>query len=284
MTPIDAFRGIALQCLTQLQRNEAGAGVGENPEYIHQARVAIRRLRSALRLFAPVLSADFLAVYAPRWRDLTNRLGGARDWDVFLAETLTPLEEAFPGNSDLAELRLRADERRAAAGANAASALTQPEYSRLLLAFTAALWRQSLPTIANTQGRWRKMELRRFAAKRLRRRWGRIKALQRGLKSSEVGRYHQLRIEFKKLRYALEFFAPLLPRKRLAVCLPMLARIQDLLGILNDQASALSFIRSLHPDRSPDALLDGWIAGRSQLLISALSDELKSFAACAKPW
>ena len=88
MRPIDAFRSIALSCLLQLQRNEAGAVVGENPEYVHQARVAIRRLRSAFKLFSPVLEAGFVKVYGPRWGKLAGGLGSARDWDVFLTETL----------------------------------------------------------------------------------------------------------------------------------------------------------------------------------------------------
>ena len=47
------FVAVALDCIGQLQRNEAGARAGEDPEFVHQARVAIRRLRSALRLWAP---------------------------------------------------------------------------------------------------------------------------------------------------------------------------------------------------------------------------------------
>ena len=83
MSPVEAFRAIALSCLLQLQRNEAGAIAGENPEFVHQARVAIRRMRSAFKLFSPVLSASFVEIYSSRWKELAGRLGGARDWDVF---------------------------------------------------------------------------------------------------------------------------------------------------------------------------------------------------------
>ena len=48
MKPVEAFRATALSCLQQLQRNEPGVIAGESPEYVHQARVAMRRLRSAL--------------------------------------------------------------------------------------------------------------------------------------------------------------------------------------------------------------------------------------------
>ena len=46
-------------------------------------------------------------IYSPRWRDLATSLGGARDWDVFLEETLAPLETAFPGDPDLPPPRTR---------------------------------------------------------------------------------------------------------------------------------------------------------------------------------
>ena len=48
ITPRQAFRSIALNCLEQLQANERGARLGQDSEYVHQARVAIRRLRAAL--------------------------------------------------------------------------------------------------------------------------------------------------------------------------------------------------------------------------------------------
>jgi inorganic triphosphatase YgiF len=283
MSPVEAFRAVAISCLTQLQRNEAGAIAGDNPEHVHQARVAIRRLRSAFRLFSPVLAADFIAVYSPRWRKLAGRLGSARDWDVFLSETLAPLEEAFPGDADLAQLRKRGDETKNKAQQAAGLALTQPEYSQLLLAFSAALYRVEAPTIAAPEQR-PATTLRKFARRRLEKR---ARAIER--QASEHGkmnaeRRHQLRIAFKKLRYALEFFSPILSRKRLARYQESLSTMQDLLGTLNDQVTASRLIKELHPKGEPDPLTRGWIAGRTQLLVGALNDELNGFLARRKPW
>ena len=55
MSPQAAFRRIALSCLEHLQRNHDGALASDDPEYIHQMRVATRRLRAACALFAPLL-------------------------------------------------------------------------------------------------------------------------------------------------------------------------------------------------------------------------------------
>ena len=52
-SPVDAFRIIAFDCLALWQANESGARESDDPEFIHQLRVALRRLRSALRLFGP---------------------------------------------------------------------------------------------------------------------------------------------------------------------------------------------------------------------------------------
>jgi len=283
MAPVEAFRAVATLCLTQLQRNEAGVIAGENPEHVHQARVAIRRLSSAFRLFAPVLAADFIAVYSPRWRKLAGLLGSARDWDVFLGETLAPLEDAFPGDADLALLRRRGDETRNKAQQAAGLALAQPEYSQLLLAFSAALFREEAPTIASAEQQGA-TGLRKFARRRLEKRARAIERLANDHGKMNAERRHQLRIEFKKLRYAIEFFAPIFSRKRLRRYQESLSTIQDLLGTLNDQVTASRLIEELHPKGEPNLLTRGWIAGRSQILVGALNDELNRFLSRAKPW
>ena len=283
MSPVEAFRAIALSCVLQLQRNEAGAIAGSNPEFVHQARVAIRRLRSAFKLFSPVLFERFVEVYSPRWRDLAGRLGSARDWDVFLAETLAPLEEAFPGDADLAVLRARGEAAKSKAQTSAGTALTQNEYSQLLLAFSAALFRVK-PSTIDAAGKASDSSLRRFAGRRLQKRAEMIEQLVAGHGKMNAERRHDLRIAFKKLRYALEFFAPILPRERLKDYQASLSVIQDLLGTLNDQVTASRLIKEVHPKGEPDPLTRGWIAGRTQLLISTLNSELRGFMASRKPW
>ena len=106
MSPVEAFRAIALGCLEHFQRNERGLAAGStDPEYVHQARVALRRLRSALKLFAPVLPPDFVAAYGQTWQTLASALGDTRNWDVFITETLPPILEAFPRHRDALRLQ-----------------------------------------------------------------------------------------------------------------------------------------------------------------------------------
>ena len=283
MSPVEAFRSIALSCLSQLQRNEPGAIAGSNPEYVHQARVAIRRLRSAFKLFSPVLSASFVEVYSPRWRELAGRLGSARDWDVFLTETLAPLEDAFLGDADLVVLRAKGEAAKVKAQTSAGKALTQQEYSQLLLAFSAALFRVESPTI-DGRAKSSALSLCKFSRRRLHKRVEMIERLVNEHGKMNAERRHDLRIAFKKLRYALEFFAPILPHKRLMAYQSSLLTIQDLLGTLNDQVTASRLIKEMHPKNEPDSLTRGWIAGRTQLLIVSLNSELLRFMVNRKPW
>jgi inorganic triphosphatase YgiF len=60
-SPVDAFRIIGFDCLSLWQTNESGARESDDPEFIHQLRVALRRLRSALRLFGPALPPSSLS-------------------------------------------------------------------------------------------------------------------------------------------------------------------------------------------------------------------------------
>ena len=283
MSPVEAFRLIALSCILQLQRNEAGAIAGLDPEYVHQARVSIRRLRSAFKLFSPVLPKRFVDVYSPRWRNLAAQLGGARDWDVFLNETLAPLEEAFPGDPDLAVLRSRGETKKGKAQENAVNALTQREYSQLLLAFSAALLRVDGPTINSGQAK-EETSLLSFAQLRLKKLARIAKCLTVDHACLNAERRHELRIDFKKLRYALDFFSPLFPAKRVVSYQSSLTSIQDLLGTLNDQVTASALIKELHPKGQPAPLTQGWIAGRNRLLLDALSSELRAFMVVKKPW
>jgi len=283
MSPVDAFRSIAVSCLVQLQRNEAGAIFGNDPEYVHQARVAILRLRSAINLFSPVLAPAFVDNFSPLWRELTAGLGGARDWDVFLSETLAPLEVAFPEDADLAVLRAKGEVSQAQAHTSAGTVLTQKAYSQLVLAFSAALLRVGQPTIAAAD-KPSGLNLRKFARRQLQKRAEMIEALVREHGKMSAERRHELRTALKKLHFALEFFRPILPCKRLTAYLKSLTAIQGLLGTLNDQVTASRLISKMHPKGDSKSLTQGWIAGRTQLLVKALDSELRKLVACRKPW
>lgn len=135
LTAIKAFSTVALSCLNQLQANEDGLQKSSDPEFVHQARVAIRRLRSAIRAWKPLLPAEYIDNFDPRWRILAAALGETRNHDVFISEILPSLTEAFPGCAEIDRLSRHALRRGATSRRRARCAFKTTEYSRLLLEF-----------------------------------------------------------------------------------------------------------------------------------------------------
>lgn len=274
MTPVSAFRNIALGCLEHFQRNEKGLFDSTEVEFVHQARVALRRLRSAIKLFAPVLPPAFVAAYGQTWQTLASALGEARNWDVFLAETLPPIQAAFPDNRDLRRLRNEARQRAKSARRSVTRVLTVKEYPRLLVEFTAAIYAldDTLPIPLKEFARERIASYARQARK-LARRQATLDAIER----------HRMRISFKKLRYSLEFFAPLLAKKRLPSYLAVLSQLQDELGLINDHVTAEALIADALSGR-PSGAIHGWVAGRHALLIDKLPETVESWLAQPSPF
>ncbi len=272
-TPVEAFRSIALGCLEHFQRNEKGL-LGENDvEFVHQARVALRRLRSAIKLFAPVLPPEFVSTYGRTWQTLASALGEARNWDVFLAETLPPIQSAFPNDKNLKRLKNAAQRRAASARKSVAGLLAVSEYPRLLLEFTAAIY---------TLGDTLPLPLKEFAGQQIARHTRKARQLAGRHAELDPAERHRMRIVFKKLRYTLEFFTPLLAPRRLKPYLQALGRLQDELGLINDHITAETLILDVLSGRPPGPI-HGWIAGRHALLVSELPEALDIWLAQPAP-
>lgn len=273
MTPTAAFRSIALGCLEHFQRNEEGILRTDQPEFVHQARVALRRMRSAIRLFAPVLPPDFVEAYGQAWRTLAASLGAARNWEVFVEETLPPILAAFP--DDRGARRLDKEGRRRARNARQAVAalLVLPEYPRLLTEFTAAVL--ALPDPSD-------LTLTEFAVQRLKRHAKKAHRLAERHHTLDSAERHQMRIRFKKLRYTLEFFAALLPQRRLKAYLAALTQLQNELGLINDHVTAETLISEVLGGRSGP--VHGWLAGRHALLLAELPESLEVWMGQKSPW
>lgn len=261
-TPLQAFRALAAACIAQLQWNELGAGEAD-PEFIHQMRVALRRLRSALRTFRSALPEGFEPAVVPALRALSRSLGAARDWDVLAGEIVGPAQAAFADDARLAALAAAVEQARRQAHAAVQEALAAPAYARALLDFNARLHRAAeradgMPALED------------FAARRLTRLHKNALALAEAAADGEPARLHALRIGVKRLRYAIEFFAPLYPAGRTRRALALLTALQDSLGALNDLARAGPLLmQCMDSDaalREAVALTGGWHGPRHAVL------------------
>ncbi|WIM05477.1 MAG: CHAD domain-containing protein [Candidatus Nitricoxidivorans perseverans] len=266
LPPLDAFRRIALACLDHLQYNHPGALASDDPEYIHQMRVATRRLRAALRLFAPLLSADFSAGLLPPLRELMGLLGHARDLDVLQAEIVAPVIRALPGEPRLSTLAGIITDRRYAARSAAVQTLRSPRYGQMILQ-AAALLHEPDGSPGNTT-------IAAFAGNRLKRLHEKVRRLAQSARQDDPLALHALRIGCKRLRYALEFFGPLAPKKSVRRAATRLENAQDALGQLNDLANAGRLLMDCAGGdarlREAVTLIGGWHGPRHAQLLAGM--------------
>jgi len=199
-TPRAAFRLIAQDCLNHLQSNHAGASDSDDPEYVHQMRVATRRLRAALRMFRPVLPPGLEDTLTEPLRDLMGRLGQARDLDVLVAEIVSPVVRAIPDDPRLTDLAGAITNRQYAVRNAIRHTLKQPAYGRLLL--IASRFLHQSPFIDLPAPKDNAFALLPFADRRLRRLLRRINVLAESARVEQPATLHELRIAIKRLRYA----------------------------------------------------------------------------------
>ena len=226
------------------------------PEPVHQMRVAVRRARSALALFAPVAGGPEVERAADGLRALGRILGPARDWDVFATETAPPVEAVFPGDTELRALLRTADRHRRVARAALSTFLTGAAF-RLLLLDLAWLAARAPDDTAPP-------DLPTFAASVLLGRWKKVVRTGKSLDALDHAGLHALRLKAKRLRYAAEFFLPLFPGKPAARFIARLSVLQERLGVFNDTDVAASLSREISA-RQPHAagLLLGFTAARA---------------------
>lgn len=238
------------------------------PEPVHQARVAVRRLRSTIAVFRPAVFCAAIDLADQGLKALADRLAPARDLDVFVAETTATVGEALPEDASLRRLRSTAAQHRRAAYAALRAWLRGPEFRRLTIALAAladgTAWLES-GDAAQQEALGLKLEA--FAAQALKRRLRRLTEAGETIDHLDPAALHVIRLRAKRMRYAAEVFAPLFPRKATARFLRRLATVQDRLGILNDSAVADTLLTRLGATTGGRAhaagLVRGFLAARA---------------------
>ncbi|MEB0057694.1 CHAD domain-containing protein [Variovorax sp. LG9.2] len=243
VTVEQGFQAIIENCSAHAFGNEAGVMRGTDPESVHQMRVGIRRLRSALRLFSPIIPTPALLGGELRW--LSAALGAARDAEVLAGETLPALTADSDLDSDsdsdrtaavqwtslLQTASLSADTYRS----RAAHALASPRYARLTLGLAAWLGCESWQSSSGKRARKALQQplhaLARGAVMRLHRK---LRDTGKRLARATPEQRHRVRIAAKRLRYAIDSFQSLYPSKATHRYVRRLGKLQDALGQLND--------------------------------------------------
>src|SRR5262249_52326766 len=139
-----------------LLENQAVVELGGDPEGVHQMRVALRRMRTASTLLRQQLGLSSLASFDTEAKWLGKLLGAARDWDVFVTDTLMAPAKALGQDADVDSLRWAAEPHRITAYADLREAFASPRYNRFHLSmrrwiqargWRSELWNRSLAVL-----------------------------------------------------------------------------------------------------------------------------------------
>lgn len=231
MTNAEAMRAVIAHGTAVVLGNAGVLDAGDDPEFVHQARVALRRMRSAVRLLDD--GHDFPAELAADLRWLARTLGAARDWDVMTRQTLRTLIAGMRG--PVKTMLAHAEQRRVKAHEHAQRAVGSGRYVRMMLGLER--WSRTPPPSS--------ARLSDSAGSRLRRASRRLLKASRSFAGLDAAHRHRVRILAKQLRYALDLYAIVLPQPATASYVDALAELQDALGALNDAAVAMTLLPKL---------------------------------------
>ncbi|MCB2014737.1 MAG: CHAD domain-containing protein [Sphingobium sp.] len=227
MTAEDAFRAIVHACLRHYRLNEDRLIKDDNAEALHQARVALRRLRSAFAAFQPLIEGQTTRKLDADIRWLTGQFALARNID------------AVTGHLGDIKWKARLRAKRKAAYADAHRAIDSTLSRELMLDIVQ--WASS----GKWAGRHKNHKLlgkpaREYAAQTIGRLHKKLTSQAQAITGPDDERRHKARKVAKKLRYTVEFFALLFDkrkeRKARIRYLAALEELQDHLGALNDMA------------------------------------------------
>lgn len=242
----DALATLVQHCLDHLQANEAAVLATDDAEGVHQMRVALRRLRAALRLFKSTLPEEQYgwAMAEAKW--LTGELAPAREWDVFAEEFVAPVAQLSPGDRCFEPLVAAVDRARQQSRQRARDAVATERYTDFLLQLGAWLsaraWRNQ-PVSETTVHLLDPISDN--IAKLLKEQDRAVRSRGQDIAKLSDMALHELRLAVKRLRYAVDFFESFYPKRGVKAYRKHLARLQDGLGYLSDVAAADSLLSKL---------------------------------------
>ncbi len=243
------------------------AAEADTLEPVHQMRVAMRRLRSAIPQFRPAVQSDLLEEALAGLKALAAVLGPARDWDVFCSQTGQAVGEAFASEAPVGRLLAAAERRKAEHYRALRGFLGSADCRKLMIRLSALSHPISADApLSPEQRALLDQPLADFAVAALDKRWRRLLKAGEDIEALPAMALHEVRLLCKRMRYHAEFFAPLWPRSGARRLIRRLAALQEVLGLLNDEAVAADLMRGLAVPGADRALaigvVRGFVAGR----------------------
>ena len=288
----DIFTAVFRGALAHLIANLPWIGKEQAPEALHQARVALRRMRSAFAILKKVAWSAEAAELLDEAKWLAGEMGPARDWDVLVTETIPLARQAAPGAGGYDALVAASGVLRQNARDRALQAATGIRCSRFLLKL--GLWssRKDWRPDATPEGlAVLDQQAGKFAPEALGRLFHKVNKRGRHFDDLDAAQRHAVRIAVKKLRYAGDFLFPILSKqKRARRFARALSTMQDALGRANDMARTEDLLGQLAADTLPadanravGAVL-AYQAAQARRQDRTLSKRWREFAGMDVPW
>jgi len=230
----EAGRKILAFHLERMIRHEAGTREGIDPEELHDMRVATRRMRAAFGVFGPYYKARTIRPFVIGLKRTARALGAVRDLDVFIGNATEYLDQLPPKDAhDLDPLMQEWEKQRERARERMLTYLDGPKYHGFVAAFHAFVTSPGTGVVNRDEIPPHPIVVRHVAPQMIYTRWAEVQAFGALLDRAPVTVLHALRIQCKRLRYALEFFQEILGTSGQNV-IEEVTCLQDHLGKLND--------------------------------------------------
>jgi inorganic triphosphatase YgiF len=230
-----ARKDVAAQMIPLLA-NALGLQLHSDPEFVHQARVALRRMRSGLEVLGVVLPPPL----DRGLQRLGERLGAVRDWDVFCGQLLPRLlADLDDGDSaPWAPVAGAAARQRDTARRQLREHLQEPAFA--LLSLRLLQW-SATPAVPGGAA------IGPQALAAVRKRLRRFTQAAPGYSDGLAQRQHRLRLRAKELRYGLDLLGGMLPERQVRTTQRALARFQDAAGRAHDSRGFVELLERLAP-------------------------------------
>ena len=272
-----AWRAVLRECAAQIGINASQIGSGEfDAEHVHQLRIGLRRLRSAVALFGFVAPEPTFGAAAAAW---FRRLGDARDAVVVDAEFGAALQQALHDAGIDAAMPEPAvpDDRD-----TPVEAVRDGASQSLLLDLIAAA--HIAPAAGADGTEPAPPDVTRAVARRLKRWHRRAADDAANYAEHDDADRHRLRKRLKRIRYATEFCADLFERRALRAYLQPLKALQEQLGAINDTVVAMAAFRDAAQTDPHAGFALGWLAARRERLVAEARGPLRRFAKARQFW
>jgi CHAD domain-containing protein len=247
-TMAEAGRKNLLADFIQMLERETGSRIGEDIENVHQMRVATRRMRSAFRLLSEHYKPGPTRPYIKGLRQIARRLGKIRDLDVMIDDLQQYQAKQPPEHAHVFDSIIeRLDKRRRRARKKLNRFLDGPEYQSFIQQYAQFLTKPGKGARSQDADGVVPYQVRHVLPTLIHQHLAAVRAYDTVIDKQDQLTLHALRIEFKRLRYAITYFTDVLGSSA-GEYISDIKKMQDHLGRLNDAYVAVNRLQALLDD------------------------------------